>query len=121
MQHAVVSHDDWLTARKALLTKELDMTHALDALRAERRQLPWVKIEKAMSLTARTAKKRWSTSSAIAASSPSITSCFLRGRIIFAQAAPTRWITSTRRGSISNRPISHLRRYRARRLSGSSR
>ena len=45
MQHAIVSREDWLAARKALLAKELEMTHALDALRAERRQLPWVKIE----------------------------------------------------------------------------
>jgi predicted dithiol-disulfide oxidoreductase (DUF899 family) len=36
---------DWLAARKALLAKELEITHALDALRAERRQLPWVRIE----------------------------------------------------------------------------
>lgn len=46
MQHAIVSREDWLATRKALLAKELEMTHALDALRAERRQLPWVKIEK---------------------------------------------------------------------------
>ena len=46
MQHRIVSHDEWLTARKALLVKERAMTHALDALRAERRQLPWVKVEK---------------------------------------------------------------------------
>lgn len=42
----VVSRAEWMTARKALLDKELAMTHQLDALRAERRQLPWVKIEK---------------------------------------------------------------------------
>lgn len=46
MQHTIVSREDWLAARKALLAKELEMTHALDALRTERRQLPWVKIEK---------------------------------------------------------------------------
>jgi predicted dithiol-disulfide oxidoreductase (DUF899 family) len=46
MQHAIVSREDWLAARKALLAKELEMTHALDALRVERRQLPWVKVEK---------------------------------------------------------------------------
>ena len=46
MQHSIVSRDEWLTARKALLVKERAMTHALDALRAERRQLPWVKVEK---------------------------------------------------------------------------
>lgn len=45
MQHAIVSREDWLAARRALLAKELEMTHALDALRAERRQLPWVRVE----------------------------------------------------------------------------
>jgi predicted dithiol-disulfide oxidoreductase (DUF899 family) len=46
MQHLVVSREEWLAARKKFLAKELAMTHELDALRAERRQLPWVKIEK---------------------------------------------------------------------------
>ena len=46
MTHAIVSRDEWLEARKALLARERAMTHELDALRAERRQLPWVKIEK---------------------------------------------------------------------------
>jgi predicted dithiol-disulfide oxidoreductase (DUF899 family) len=42
----VVARAEWLAARKALLIKEKAMTRQLDALRAERRQLPWVKIEK---------------------------------------------------------------------------
>lgn len=46
MQHAIVSRDEWLAARQRLLAKERAMTHALDALRAERRQLPWVRIDK---------------------------------------------------------------------------
>lgn len=46
MTHAIVSREEWLEARKALLAKEREMTHQLDALRAERRQLPWVRIEK---------------------------------------------------------------------------
>jgi predicted dithiol-disulfide oxidoreductase (DUF899 family) len=46
MDHAIVSREAWLDARKALLTKERAMTHELDALRSERRRLPWVKIEK---------------------------------------------------------------------------
>lgn len=46
MQHEIVSRDEWLTARKALFDKERAMTHALDELRAERRRLPWVRIEK---------------------------------------------------------------------------
>lgn len=42
----VVSREEWLAARKAFFLKEKAMTHALDALRAERRRLPWVKVEK---------------------------------------------------------------------------
>lgn len=46
MNHTVVSQEEWLAARKTLLAKERAMTHALDALRTERRDLPWVKVEK---------------------------------------------------------------------------
>jgi predicted dithiol-disulfide oxidoreductase (DUF899 family) len=46
VNHSVVSREEWLGARKALLARERAMTHELDALREERRQLPWVKIEK---------------------------------------------------------------------------
>jgi predicted dithiol-disulfide oxidoreductase (DUF899 family) len=46
MHPTIVSREDWLAARKALLAKELEMTRALDALRAERRRLPSVKIER---------------------------------------------------------------------------
>jgi predicted dithiol-disulfide oxidoreductase (DUF899 family) len=47
MQHTIVSQDKWLNARKALLAKEKEFTRARDALSAQRRELPWVKIEKA--------------------------------------------------------------------------
>jgi predicted dithiol-disulfide oxidoreductase (DUF899 family) len=46
MTHTIVSRAEWLDARKALLARERAMTHELDALRAERRQLPWVRIDK---------------------------------------------------------------------------
>ena len=46
-QPRVVSREDWFAARKAFFLKEKAITHELDTLRAERRQLPWVKIEKA--------------------------------------------------------------------------
>jgi predicted dithiol-disulfide oxidoreductase (DUF899 family) len=46
MQHAIVSAEEWLAARKALLAKEKELTHLRDRLSAERRQLPWVRIEK---------------------------------------------------------------------------
>ena len=46
MQHRVVSPDEWLAARKALLAKEKELTRARDKLNAERQSLPWVKVEK---------------------------------------------------------------------------
>ncbi len=46
MQNNVVSREEWLTARKAHLAQELAVTRDLDALRAARRELPWVRIEK---------------------------------------------------------------------------
>lgn len=46
MQHAIVSQDEWLAARKALLAKEKEFTRQRDALSATRRELPWVKVEK---------------------------------------------------------------------------
>jgi predicted dithiol-disulfide oxidoreductase (DUF899 family) len=46
MQHKVVSRDDWIAARKAHLVNEKALTKARDQLSAERRALPWVKVEK---------------------------------------------------------------------------
>src|SRR6516162_3988278 len=46
MEHPIVSHDEWLAARKQLLVKEKELTRLPDRLAAERRALPWVKIEK---------------------------------------------------------------------------
>jgi predicted dithiol-disulfide oxidoreductase (DUF899 family) len=42
----VVSREEWLAARKNLLAKEKQLTHERDALAEERRQLPWVRVEK---------------------------------------------------------------------------
>jgi predicted dithiol-disulfide oxidoreductase (DUF899 family) len=42
----IVSRQEWLAARKALLAKEKELTRARDALSADRRRLPMVKIEK---------------------------------------------------------------------------
>jgi predicted dithiol-disulfide oxidoreductase (DUF899 family) len=42
----IVSRDEWLDARKALLAKEKELTRARDALNAERRRLPMVEITK---------------------------------------------------------------------------
>src|SRR5437867_5956535 len=42
----IVSREEWLVARKKLLAKEKQFTRERDAIAAERRQLPWVKVEK---------------------------------------------------------------------------
>ena len=42
----IVTREEWLTARAALLTKEKEATHARDRLNAERRRLPMVKMDK---------------------------------------------------------------------------
>lgn len=42
----VVSREEWVAARRKLLAKEKQLTRERDAVAAERRQLPWVKVEK---------------------------------------------------------------------------
>jgi predicted dithiol-disulfide oxidoreductase (DUF899 family)/predicted SnoaL-like aldol condensation-catalyzing enzyme len=44
--HKVVSREEWLKARKALLAKEKELTRQRDELSRQRRELPWVKVEK---------------------------------------------------------------------------
>ena len=58
-QHSVVSQQEWLTARKALLLKEKEATHLRDRI---------------MFSTARKGRSRWPSSSTAAASSSFITS-----------------------------------------------
>src|SRR5947199_10508800 len=45
-QHQIVDREEWFAARKALLAKEKEFTRLRDRLGAERRALPWIKIEK---------------------------------------------------------------------------
>src|SRR5256884_4427976 len=42
----IVSREEWLVARKKLLAREKQIHREPDAVAAERRQLPWVKVEK---------------------------------------------------------------------------
>jgi len=44
--HEVVSQAEWLVARKDLLRREKELTRLRDLLAAERRALPWVRIDK---------------------------------------------------------------------------
>ncbi|KAM6535266.1 hypothetical protein FALCPG4_004843 [Fusarium falciforme] len=47
MTRKIVNRQEWLTARKAFLEKEKEHTRAGDALAAERRNLPMIKVDKA--------------------------------------------------------------------------
>jgi predicted dithiol-disulfide oxidoreductase (DUF899 family) len=44
--HPVVSREEWLASRTAFLAKEKEFTRLRDELSRERRDLPWVKVEK---------------------------------------------------------------------------
>jgi predicted dithiol-disulfide oxidoreductase (DUF899 family) len=44
--HPVVSHEEWLSARTAFLAKEKEFTRLRDELSRQRRELPWVKVDK---------------------------------------------------------------------------
>ena len=46
VQHKAATREEWLAARNALLVKEKELTRRSDQLAAERRNLPWVPIEK---------------------------------------------------------------------------
>jgi predicted dithiol-disulfide oxidoreductase (DUF899 family) len=45
----VVSHDEWVAARRKHLAKEKEFTRIRDQLSRERRELPWERVEKAYS------------------------------------------------------------------------
>ncbi len=45
-QHTVVSHEDWLEARRALLREEKELTRLRDELSRQRRALPWERVKK---------------------------------------------------------------------------
>ena len=44
--HKVVTSDEWLAARKEHLLKEKELTRLRDQLSQQRRELPWVKVDK---------------------------------------------------------------------------
>ena len=41
----IVTREQWLARRKALLARERSLTHLRDQVAAERRELPWVRVE----------------------------------------------------------------------------
>ncbi len=55
--NSVVSADEWLVARRALLAKEKAATRLRDQLNAERLALPWVKVDKPYGFDAPSGRK----------------------------------------------------------------
>jgi predicted dithiol-disulfide oxidoreductase (DUF899 family) len=45
-EHRIVSQEEWIKARKELLKKEKELTYLNDELSRQRRELPWVKVDK---------------------------------------------------------------------------
>jgi predicted dithiol-disulfide oxidoreductase (DUF899 family) len=46
MQHQIVSREEWLAARRALLKDEKELTRRSDELARRRQELPWVRVDK---------------------------------------------------------------------------
>lgn len=46
LQNAVVSREEWIAVRTRFLEREKELTQLRDQLSVERRELPWVKVEK---------------------------------------------------------------------------
>jgi len=57
MQHPVVSQEEWLIARKALLAKEKEESRFRDDVNAARAALPWAKVEKDYAFDTKTGRK----------------------------------------------------------------
>jgi predicted dithiol-disulfide oxidoreductase (DUF899 family) len=55
--HQTVSRDEWIRARKLLLAKEKEFTRLRDQLSRERRELPWVRVDKNYVFEGETGKK----------------------------------------------------------------
>ena len=46
MPHRIVSHDEWIKARKQFLAEEKEFNRIRDSLSQKRRELPWERVEK---------------------------------------------------------------------------
>lgn len=57
LSNPVVSREDWLKARRALLATEKEETKLRDKIRAERQNMPWVKVDKSYAFDTPDGKK----------------------------------------------------------------
>jgi len=58
-QPRVVSQTEWLENRKKLLEKEKELTRLSDRVSAQRRDLPWVKVDKKYVFDGPRGSRRW--------------------------------------------------------------
>jgi hypothetical protein len=75
MDHAIVSHDEWLAARRALLEREKEFTRQGDELRRQVRALPWEVVTKEYAFDGPDGTESLSDLFAERSPSSSITSC----------------------------------------------
>ncbi|MBA4098886.1 MAG: DUF899 domain-containing protein [Rhodospirillum sp.] len=57
MEHRIVSRDQWLQERTALLAREKEITRLRDEMSEARRALPWVKVDKSYAFDTPSGKK----------------------------------------------------------------
>ena len=58
MKRSIVSQEEWVAARKQLLTKEKELTKLQDEVSRQRRELPWVLVRKEYVFDTLNGKKR---------------------------------------------------------------
>jgi uncharacterized protein DUF899 len=73
--HPTGTRDEWLAARLDLLQAEKEHSRRGDELARRRQALPWVRIDKTYRFDTEQGARHWRTSSAVARSSSSTTSC----------------------------------------------
>ncbi len=107
----VVSRSEWLAARKAFLVREKEFTRQRDALVADRRRLPMVRVEKEYVFEGPTARPPSSTCSRAGASSSWATSCSTRAGTMAAQLLGRRHgdVGGPPRAPAGTRHVVHLR------------
>ena len=94
MQHAVVTRDEWLNARREMLKAEKELTRLGDKVTRERLALPWVRIGKEYVFDTLEGRVGWLTSLTAGRNFWSSTSCSRRGGRKRARAARSWPITS---------------------------
>src|SRR6516225_1770299 len=120
-EHSIVSREEWLPLRQELLRKEKELTRLRDRLNAERRELPWVRVEKNYVFNAPGGRVSLRNSLPEGANWSSITSCLDRiGRRVV-RAAHLCPIISTARSHTWRRATSRWRWSRGRHLPRSKR